>query len=190
VIQVLEAVPGTAVGRLIAWSKAGNKAGDWNLQNGWSWTLKTGVYGTDYTQRALIAAIALGANLPEDAVVAASTVDGAGQSYSGNGRYVMHFAAGQAPSANGTWSLTMYDSDCFFVDNALSRYALGARDQLTSNPDGSLDLYIQKYPPGADREPNWLPAPEGKFILMLRFYWPKESLVNGSWKIPPVKRVE
>jgi hypothetical protein len=190
VIQVLEAVPGTAVGRLIAWSKAGNKAGDWNLQNGWSWTLKTGVYGTDYTQRALIAAIALGANRPEEAVVAASTVDGAGQSYSGNGRYVMHFAAGQAPSANGTWSLTMYDSDCFFVDNALSRYALGARDQLTSNPDGSLDLYIQKYPPGADREPNWLPAPEGKFILMLRFYWPKESLINGSWKIPPVKRVE
>ena len=58
VIQVLEAVPGAAVGRLIAWSKAGNKAGDWNLQNGWSWTLKTGVYGTDYTQRALIAAIA------------------------------------------------------------------------------------------------------------------------------------
>src|ERR1017187_6425042 len=77
VIQVLEAVPGAAVGRLIAWSKAGNKAGDWNLQNGWSWTLKAGVYGTDYTQRALIVAIALGANRPEDAVVAAATVDGA-----------------------------------------------------------------------------------------------------------------
>ncbi len=190
VIQVLEGVPGAAVGRLIAWSKAGTNAGDWNLQNGWSWTLKTGVYGTDYTQRALIAAIALGANRPEDTVVAASTVDGAGQPYSGNGRYVMHFAPGQAPSANGYWSLTMYDSDCFFVNNPLSRYALNARDQLTLNPDGSLDLYIQKYPPGAERESNWLPAPEGKFILMLRFYWPKESLINGSWRIPPVKRVD
>jgi hypothetical protein len=189
VIQVLEGVPRAAVGRLIAWSKAGNKGGDWNLQNGWGWTLKTGAYGTDYTQRALIAAIALGANRPEDTIAATSTVDETGQSYSGNGRYVMHFAPGQAPSANGSWSLTMYDSDCFFADNPLGRYALRARDQLTINPDGSLDLYIQQYPPGADREPNWLPTPDGKFILMLRFYWPKESLLNGSWKIPPVKRV-
>jgi hypothetical protein len=100
----------------------------------------------------------------------------------------MHFAAGQAPSANGTWSLTMYDSDCFFVDNPLGRYALRARDHLTLNSDGSLDLCIQRYPPGADREPNWLPAPEGKFILMLRLYGPKKSIINGSWKIPPVKR--
>jgi hypothetical protein len=189
VIQVLEGVPRAAVGRLIAWSKAGNKGGDWNLQNGWGWTLKTGVYGTDYTQRALIGAINLGANRPEDTIAATSTVDETGQSYSGNGRYVMHFAPGQALSANGSWSLTMYDSDCFFADNPLGRYALSARDQLTINPDGSLDLYIQQYPPGADREPNWLPAPDGKFILMLRFYWPKESLLNGSWKIPPVKRV-
>jgi hypothetical protein len=190
VIQVLEAVPGAAVGKLIAWSKAGTNAGDWNLQNGWSWTLKTGVYGTDYKQRALIAAMALGANRPEDTVVAASTVDGTGQPYSGNSRYAMHFAPGQTPSANGYWSLTMYDSDCFFVDNPLGRYALNSRDQLTFNPDGSLDLCIQKYPPGADREPNWLPAPQGKFVLMLRFYWPKESLIKGSWKIPPVKRVD
>jgi hypothetical protein len=82
----------------------------------------------------------------------------------------------------------MYDSDCFFVDNPLGRYALRARDHLTLNSDGSLDLCIQRYPPGADREPNWLPAPEGKFILMLRLYGPKKSIINGSWKIPPVKR--
>ena len=117
-------------------------------------------------------------------------MDGTGQPYSGNSSYVMHFAPGQAPSANGFWSLTMYDGDYFFVDNPLGRYTLSARDQLKFNPDGSLDLYIQKYPPGADRESNWLPAPEGKFVLMLRFYWPKESLINGSWKIPPVKRVD
>jgi hypothetical protein len=188
VIQALESVPGAAVNKLIAWSKTGTKASDWTSQNGWSWTLKTGVYGADHIQRALIAAIALGANRPEDAVVATSTVDGAGQPYSGNRSYVMHFAPGDAPAANGFWSLTMYDGDCFFVDNPLDRYSLGARNQLTFNLDGSLDLCIQRYPPGADREPNWLPAPEGKFILMLRFYWPKDSLLNGAWKIPSVRR--
>jgi hypothetical protein len=84
----------------------------------------------------------------------------------------------------------MYDADYFFVDNPLSRYSLSARDPLKFNPDGSLDLYIQKRPPGADREANWLPAPEGIFSLMLRLYWPKESIINGSWKLPPVKRVD
>ena len=189
-IEVLEAVPAAAFGKIIAWSTEGTKVGDWSFQDGWMWTLKTGIYGADYTQRALIAAIALGANGPQDAVIAISTVDGTKQPYSGNSNYVLHFAPGQTPSASGFWSLTMYDGNCFFVDNPLGRYALSARDRLKANSDGSLDLYIQEHPPGTDRESNWLPAPEGKFILMLRFYWPKESLINGSWKIPPVKRVD
>ncbi len=188
VIQVLEAVPGAALAKVAAWPKAATKSGDWSFKDGWTTTLKTGDYGLDYTQRALIAAIALGANRPQDVVAAVSSLDGTDQPYSGNSRYVMHFAPGKAPSANGFWSLTMYDGDYFFVDNPLGRYALSARDQLQFNPDGSLDVYIQKHPPGIDRESNWLPAPEGKFVLMLRFYWPKESLIDGSWKIPPVKR--
>jgi hypothetical protein len=190
VIQVLQAVPAAAFGKIVAWSNPGAKAGDWSLQDGWMRTLKTGAYGVNYTQRALVAVIALGANRPQDAVAAVSTIDGTGQPYTGNGRYVMHFAPGEVPGANGFWSLTMYDGDCFYVDNPLGRYSLSARDQLQLNPDGSLDLYIQTHPPGADRESNWLPAPEGKFILMLRFYWPKESLIDGSWKIPPVKRTD
>ena len=188
VIQVLEIVPGAAFGKITAWSTTVTKAGDWSFQDGWTRTLKTGDYGLDYTQRALMAAIALGANRPQDVVAAVSTIDGTGLPYSGNSRYVMRFAPGKAPSANGFWSLTMYDGDCFFVDNPLGRYTLSARDQLHLNSDGSLEVYIQTHPPGMDREANWLPAPEGKFFLMLRFYWPKESLIDGSWKIPPVKR--
>jgi hypothetical protein len=190
VIQVLQNVPKAALDRIMAQLKARAPAGDPSATNGWTFPLKTGVYGTDYVGRALIAAVGLGANRPQDAVYAISTVDGTGQRYSGNSSYVMHFAPGQAPSANGFWSLTMYDGDYFFVDNPLGRYALNARDQLKFNADGSLDLCIQKYFPGADRESNWLPAPEGRFVLMLRFYWPKEPVINGSWKIPPVKRVD
>jgi hypothetical protein len=190
VVRVLQNVPKTAFDKIMAQFKARAPAGDPASTNGWTFPLKTGVYGTDYLQRALVAAVGLGANRPQDTVNAISTVDGTGKPYTGNSTYVMHFAPGQAPSANGFWSLTMYDGDYFFVDNPLGRHTLNARDQLRFNSDGSLDLCIQRHPPGADRESNWLPAPEGKFALMLRFYWPKESVISGSWKIPPVKRVD
>ena len=104
----------------------------------------------------------------------------------------MRFAKGQLPPVRGFWSLTMYDSNYFFVANPINRYSISARQNLKSNPDGSVDLYIQKDSPGADKESNWLPAPSGKFVLMLRLYWPNEkdpSIINGSWEIPPVKKV-
>ncbi len=86
----------------------------------------------------------------------------------------------------------MYDAGYFFVDNPLNRYSISARQPLKANPDGSIDLFIQHESPGADMESNWLPAPKGKFILMMRLYWPNESnpsIIDGSWTIPPVKKV-
>jgi hypothetical protein len=189
-IQVLQDVPGAALTRITGSFKETGKGHDWKFQNGWRWTLKTGTYGTDYTQRALIAGIGRGATLPEDAVFATSRVDDAGQPYSGNFRYAMHFPPGKAPSAKGFWSLTLYGGDYFLVSNPLCRYAITARDPLKFNPDGSLDLCFQQHPPGAERDANWLPAPEGKFMLMLRVYRPNDSLLDGSWKIPPVKRAD
>ena len=161
-------------------------------ENGWGYTTKTGIYGTDYLMRALITAIGLGANRPQDAVYPTSLKDAEGRKYNGENKYVMHFPEGQLPPAQGFWSLTMYDSSYFFVNNSLNRYSISARQNLKSNPDGSTDLYIQKDSPGADKESNWLPAPPGDFILMLRLYWPDESdpsIIDGSWKIPPVKKV-
>jgi hypothetical protein len=161
-------------------------------ENGWGYTTKTGIYGTDYLMRALITAIGLGANRPQDAVYPTSLKDGEGRKYNGENKYVMHFPEGQLPPARGFWSLTMYDANYFFVNNPLNRYSISARQNLKSNPDGSTDLYIQKDSPGADKEQNWLPAPSGDFVLMLRLYWPDESdpsIIDGSWKIPPVKKV-
>jgi len=161
-------------------------------ENGWAFTTKTGIYGTDYLMRALVTAIGLGANRPQDAVYPTSLKDGEGRKYNGENKYVMHFPEGQLPPAQGFWSLTMYDSSYFFVNNPLNRYSISARQNLKSNPDGSTDLYIQKDSPGSDKESNWLPAPSGDFVLMLRLYWPDESdpsIIDGSWKIPPVKKV-
>ena len=160
--------------------------------NGWNYTLKTGVYGTDYLMRALVTAIGLGANRPRDAVYPTSLKDASDSAYDGANKYVIHFDKGQTPPAEGFWSITMYDTSYFFVANPINRYSISPRQDLKSNPDGSVDLYIQHNSPGADKESNWLPAPAGKFILMMRLYWPDESdpsILDGSWKIRPVKKV-
>ncbi len=159
--------------------------------NGWNYTTKTGIYGTDYLMRALIAAIGLGANRPQDAVYPSSQKDADGKAYDGANKYVVHFGKDELPPAEGFWSITMYDANYFFVANPINRYSISARQNLKPNPDGSVDLYVQKESPGADKESNWLPAPAGKFILMLRLYWPREtdpSILDGSWTIPAVAK--
>jgi hypothetical protein len=163
------------------------------FENGWVVTTRTGQYGTEYLQRATIAAIGLGASRPQDAVHAISEKDSEGREYSGFHRYVIHFDKGMEPPVKAFWSLTMYDEKYAFVPNALNRVALGTRDKLTVNPDGSVDLYLQRNNPGGDREANWLPTPPTEFIPMMRLYWPSEvapSILDASWKPPPIKRIE
>jgi len=182
-------VPEVAVDRIMLQFRI-NKAVE--HKNGWAFTTKTGIYGTDYLMRALVTAIGLGANRPQDAVYPTSRVDEEGRKYSGANKYVMRFPKGHLPPVEGFWSLTMYDSQYFFVNNPLNRYSISPRQDLKTNPDGSTDLYIQNESPGKDKESNWLPAPAGDFILMLRMYWPNEadpSILDGTWTIPPAKKV-
>jgi hypothetical protein len=163
--------------------------GDVKNINGWGYTTKAGNYGTNYIQRALVTAIGLGANRPQDAVYPTSLKPAVLRSYDGANKYVMRFAKGQLPPAKGFWSLTMYDENYFFIDNKLNRYSMSMRTNPTLAPDGSLLIYIQNESPGADKEANWLPAPKGKFLLMMRLYWPDEkkpSIIDGSWIVPPV----
>ncbi|ARP98526.1 DUF1254 domain-containing protein [Pseudorhodoplanes sinuspersici] len=185
----LKRVPEVAVDRIMLQFKINKAIKD---ENGWAFTTKTGIYGTDYLMRALVTAIGLGANRPQDAVYPTSKVDADGGKYNGANKYVMRFPKGHLPPVEGFWSLTMYDSQYFFVNNPLNRYSISPRQDLQTNPDGSTDLYIQKDSPGKDKESNWLPAPPGDFILMLRMYWPTEtdpSIINGTWTIPAAKKV-
>jgi hypothetical protein len=157
--------------------------------NGWQMpTEGMGTYGTHYLTRATVALVALGANVPEDTVYAIAFTDGDGQPLDGGNRYVLRFEREQLPPANAFWSVTLYGKDGFFVDNALHRYALGDRDRLQFEPDGSLTLYIQAQSPGKDRESNWLPAPKEAFNLTARLYWPRPATLDGTWRMPPVKK--
>lgn len=191
--EAFSTVPEIANKKIMLHLKEGIITGDMKLENGWAFTTKAGLYGTSYLQRALITAIGLGANRPQDAIYPTSEGPNILSSYTGEKKYVMHFPKGQLPPAQGFWSLTMYDKDYFFVKNELNRQSISARQNLKTNADGSVDLYIQNENPGPEKESNWLPAPKDKFILMMRLYWPSEkapSIIDGSWKIPPVKAVE
>ena len=186
--MVLHGISKEAVGKMMmAFKTAGTR------ENGWMFTTKTGSYGTDYMNRAIITAIGLGANLPDDAVYPTSDGDATGNPYDGTFKYVMHFDKGQLPPAKAFWSLTMYNGQFFFVENPLNRYKLGTGNKFVTNADGSVDLYLQHENPGGAKEANWLPAPDGRFIPMLRLYWPETkppSILDGTWKIPAVKKVE
>jgi hypothetical protein len=160
--------------------------------NGWGFTTKTGIYGADYLMRAVVTAIGLGANRPQDAVYPTSLKDANGSAYDGTNKYVIRLEKDQTPPVEGFWSITMYNDQYFFVANPINRYSISPRQNLKANPDGSIDIYVQKGSPGADKESNWLPAPDGKFYLMLRMYWPNESdpsILDGTWTIPPVTKV-
>ena len=162
--------------------------------NGWLYfTNGVGNFGTDYLLRGMANLLGPGWNRPQDAVYPLSQQDANGDEYDGaEHKYVVHFEKGQLPPAEAFWSLTMYDSDFFFVPNPINRYDLAQRDRLIANPDGSVDLYLQADSPGKDKEANWLPAPKGKFVLVMRIYSPRAtppSILDGSWTPPPVKRV-
>ncbi|MCY1330884.1 hypothetical protein D9M69_165320 [compost metagenome] len=162
--------------------------------NGWTYTKGLGVYGTDYMKRAVVAAFGWPANVERDAVYPYTEVDSDGQKLNGANKYTLTFPKGQTPPANGFWSITMYEIDkgWWFVPNPLSKFTVSARNDLQYNADGSLTLYFQHQSPGKDKEANWLPAPQGDFLPMMRMYWPKEgnpSILDGSWTPPQIVRV-
>lgn len=158
--------------------------------NGWMSLLEgTGVYGNAYLRRAVMAMIGLGANPPEDAVYPLLVADDDGQPVTGEHCYVLHFDADALPPVDAFWSVTMYDAEGYQVANELGRFAIGDRDALTFNADGSLDIYVQHANPGADRQSNWLPAPLGPLGVTMRLYAPRREVLDGSWNPPPLRRV-
>jgi hypothetical protein len=158
-------------------------------ENGWINMTNLGRYGTDYNTRAGVAYMGLGADMREDTVYPTAYVDGDGKPLDSANKYVMHFEKGQLPQTNATWSVSQYKGN-FYERNVLDRYAIAPWMPLKFNADGSLDLYLQAESPGKDRESNWLPTPPGPFNLTLRNYFPKETAYDGTYKVPPVTRVQ
>lgn len=179
-------VPKIATVQIGGQMETGNK-----VVNGWLLTSGTGDYGTNYLWRATIADFGWGANLTKDAIYPSTKASGDGAPLIGANTYTMHFSKGETPPVDGFWSITMYDSSYYFYPNALNKLTVSMRDNPVPSADGSLDLYFSHDKPANAPQANWLPAPAGQFILMMRMYWPKEtppSILDGSWSPPLVKK--
>jgi len=161
------------------------------VTNGWQMNTDTmGVWGNYYLKRAILALAGLGANQIDDAVYPLNIADADGKPVMGEYKYVLHFNKDEMPPVGAFWSLTMYDAEGFQVANPLDRFAIGDRDDLQFNADGSLDLYVQHENPGPDKQPNWLPAPaSGQLGLTMRLYAPKPQVADGRWNPPAIRRV-
>lgn len=146
----------------------------------------------DYMARMASAVLGIYGNSKDEANYPVYFVDSERKPLDGaTSRYTVRFGPGQLPPVHAFWSLTMYELPAsLLTENAINRYLINSpmEPTLIRDADGGITLYIQRESPGKDTEPNWLPAPEGPFFMVLREYWPKREALNGSWKVPPAVR--
>ena len=149
--------------------------------------------GKDYVmQRNLGANVGIYGNTKIEAVYGAYQTGPDGRPLDGTKKWVLRYPAGQLPPVNLFWSLTMYNlPQRLLVENPINRYSIGDRTPgLKKGKDGSLEIYLQNESPGADKESNWLPTPKGPFFMVSRMYGPKQPLIDGTWKDPPLVEVK
>jgi hypothetical protein len=161
--------------------------------NGWSSLANVSTQPPDYNNRAALAGFGLGAPWGEDVLSPTAYHDGDDKLLDGAGKYVLRLEKDEKgrifPSHTGIWSVSAYDGN-HYVRNAIDRYAISPSMPLKYNADGSLDIYLQSETPGPDKESNWLPcAPRGRLNVTIRVYWPEQGLLDGSFKIPPIRRI-
>jgi hypothetical protein len=195
VARLPEAIARRAIGRALATADALLDLGDSGeavaARGGWSVPLVLGEsFGQDRHRRAVVARRYIGALASAEAFYPMAHADSAGRPLSGEHRYTIRFPPGGEPPVDCFWSLTMYDSrDCMLVPNVIERHRIGDRSRgLVRDADGALTLRLQHASPGPSLEPNWLPAPEGRFYLCLRAYQPRPELLDGRWRAPDIVR--
>lgn len=170
--------------------------------NGWRVSGLPGdaaTYNGDWMKRAVAAKAGIYGNSPQEAMYPFTRVDIDGKTLDGSkNNYVLTFPAGQLPPVNAFWSLTMYDGKSqLLINNPIDRYLINSPmvPDMKQNADGSLTIYIQNKSPGAGKEANWLPAPDGPIYLVMRLYWPKTAAPSilpageGTWAPPGIVQV-
>jgi hypothetical protein len=151
-----------------------------------------GQYGTNYKLRAVISQIGLGAFIPHQAIYAMSWSDHDKKPLNGSTNYILHMQS--APPTNEGWSLTLYNLKGAMIPNSINRYALTNTSPLTTNPDGSINFYLQADKPSDPaQESNWLPTASGQeFEITWRLFAPQpdkiSNILDGSgWQPPTIQ---
>ena len=147
----------------------------------------------NYLYRMAAAVLGIYGNSKQEAMYPAYYVDATKQKLDGTNRYSLRFAPGQLPPVNAFWSLTMYKEPAsLLVANSINRYLINSPmlPQLQRDADGGLTLIVQNESPAKDMEANWLPAPKGPFSIIMRLYWPKDQAIDGTWRQPPMTKIQ
>lgn len=171
----------------------GTKVNGWNIVGAGG---DSAFYHGDWLKRAAVAQAGIYANDAAEATYPLTTTLPDGEPLdAGKHNYTITFREGQLPPVNAFWSVTMYDGKTqLLIENSIDRYLINSPmlSTMTKNADGSLTLYLQKTSPGADKENNWLPAPNDLMYLVMRLYWPKTEAPsilppgNGTWSPPQI----
>ncbi|MEI6682531.1 MAG: DUF1254 domain-containing protein [Bacteroidota bacterium] len=148
----------------------------------------------NYLYRYTAAVLGIFGNSKQEAMYPIYKTDASGQILDGSkNRYTLHFRADQLPPVNAFWSVTMYElPKSLLVANPINRYLINSPmlPTIKRDNDGGITLYVQRESPGKLKENNWLPAPKGPFMAVMRLYWPKDEAINGTWKEPPMELVK
>ncbi|SEL36245.1 DUF1254 domain-containing protein [Streptacidiphilus jiangxiensis] len=158
------------------------------IRNGWTWVVGMDAFGFDYPRRAVVSGPYLGGNGEREAMYPGGFVDDRGEILDGRHAYRVTFAG--PPPVDAFWSLTLYRAaDKMLVDNELDRYKVGTDTPgLAVGPDGGITIAVQHARPTDDS--LWLPAPAEPFYLILRLYQPTRAILDGTWPLPTITRVE
>ena len=174
------------VAPMMRWRVDGELAG-----NGWTSPANNGAFGTDYIHRMGAVKADPYDNKRNETMYFYTDNDTNSQQLVGQSSYAVTFPKGRLPPVKGFWSLTVYNPEHVFAPNAVDRFALGTKNKsLKYNSDGSLTIYLGTKSPGADKEPDWIPAPAGNFSIWLRAYWPDQVILDGKWQPPAIEKVE
>ena len=176
--QMLQKLPATLSANS---GKYAQKLGQWRYYG-----KPIGDFGTEYTYRAMVALVGLGANTVDVAIYPKTAVDEKGAALSGEKTYTLHFASLPPTREGGFWSVTAYGEDDFLIDNPIKRYCINDRSAFELNEDGTLDIVLSKKAP--ENIANWLPVSDGEFHLFMRIYVPDMTALD-TWQ-PPVIREE
>jgi hypothetical protein len=147
----------------------------------------------NYAYRMAAAVTGIYGNSKEEAIYPVYKTDSAGAPLDGSHEYVLHFAKDQFPPVNAFWSVTMYEMPASLLyDNPIDRYLINSSmlPKLQKDKDGGITIYVSHPSPGPKLQSNWLPAPGGAFMMAMRLYWPKPEALDGTWKAPPLTKVD
>lgn len=163
-----------------------------SLKNGWRYpSPNIAEFGHDDLYRSAMALGGLAALPINEAINPLTTQDSAGVPLDGSSHYRLSIP-GNVP-VDAFWSLTLYEYDgagrWFLYPNPIDRHAANSTaSDIEPQADGTILLHISNTQPAG--RANWLPAPRGHFLLVLRAYRPRSSFIDGSFHLPAVERID